>query len=521
MTAARLSPAASLLRNSRLFALPTAVSLPAVEPSSEPISYSDSATTPYPTRAAIETSLASLNQGDWGLKRPLPIKTTKKTGTPLLRFQRGIDTPEHVVDFESAADHVLTLRKYQELNLRVTLPAPRQKSTVQTSPFEAELDYTANHPPIRLHQNASASWLGQSSTERAQHMPKHLKDALSKIEKERDISGTYPTQPQSMTAAFVPPNEPPRRWRYSGPYLAGLNGLEFDAFLKSITRERRAAFREVVKNHLIEERVQKQRKQALDQGQIDLPSQDPTEVTPEDIVEHMRNLRNEPGKFGPLIAEFFDLADGPRTTEFPDPWSYGRDSIAANLYRETGPPRTHPSAGLSYLKTDASTANDPTTGPRLTRGGVAARLLKSVQLQHNKIAPFVGVAGFVVPQPDGPTMNSEQNWRWEPEKDGPRLVVTPLSTSLSQAGRVEIKTKKLQSWTVENGLPVDPTSVRAPVPSANKTATQTRTPSPRLPPLDRPGRSTSRRAPESNQDISEEMDFLSGLSDKLKRTNAR
>src|ERR1700761_4618926 len=150
MTAARLSPAANLLRNSRLFAIPAAVSLPTVEPSSEPISHSDSATTPYPTRAALETPLTSLNQGDWGLKRPLPIKTTTKSGTPLVRFQRGIDTPQHVVDFESAADHVLSLRKYQELNLRITLPAPKTKKALQeprTSPFEGELDNTADRPP--------------------------------------------------------------------------------------------------------------------------------------------------------------------------------------------------------------------------------------------------------------------------------------------------------------------------------------------------------------------------------------
>src|SRR5262249_42873165 len=113
MTAARLSPAATLLRNSKLFALPAALSLPAVEPSSEPLARSDSATTPYPTRAALETPSHSLNRGDWGLKRSLPVKTTTKSGTPTIRIRRGIDTPEHVADFESAADHVITLRKYQ------------------------------------------------------------------------------------------------------------------------------------------------------------------------------------------------------------------------------------------------------------------------------------------------------------------------------------------------------------------------------------------------------------------------
>ncbi len=537
MTAARLSPAANLLRNSRLFAIPAVLSLPAVEPSSEPISHSDSATTPYPTRAAIETPLTSLNQGDWGLKRPLPIKTTRRSGTPLIRFQRGIDTPEHVVDFESAADHVLTLRKYQELNLRVTLPAPRQKTGQEhrISPFEAELDHTANHVPLALNQNVPTSWLDQNSSERVQHMPKHLKDTLlmaqkewegkerkqrEREQKEREQSGTNTIHTQSTTSTFTPPVEPPRRWRYSGPYLAGLNGLEFDAFLTSITREKRAAFREVVKSHLIEERGRKQRQKALDEGYTDVPSQDHAEVTTDDIAEHMRDLRNEPGKFGPLIAEFFDLADGPKTLDATDPWSYGRHTIAADLYKETGPPRTHPSAGLSYLKTEASVVNDSTTGPRLARYGVAARLLKSRQQTHNTHAPYVGVAGFVVPQPENPSMG-EQNWKWEPEKDGPKLAVTPLSTSLSQAGSVEIKTRKLQGWVVENGLAVDPTEARPNASTATKTQTPAKTYTSSLPPLDSPARRTPRPGPEPNQDIDEDMDFLQNLSSKSRRTNAR
>merc|ERR1711939_1164094 len=143
MTAARLSPAASLLRNSKLFALPPSLSLPLTEPSSEPLAFSDTATTPYPLQAALETPTSSLNRGDWGLKRSLPVKTTTSSGTPTIRIQRGIDTPEHVADFESAADHVITLRKFQELNLRVTLPAPKDKKyNERTSAFSPEIDHT-------------------------------------------------------------------------------------------------------------------------------------------------------------------------------------------------------------------------------------------------------------------------------------------------------------------------------------------------------------------------------------------
>ena len=526
MTAARLSPAANLLRNSRLFAIPAAVSLPSVEPSSEPTSYSDSATTPYPTRAAIETPLASLNQGDWGLKRALPLKTTLKSGTPLVRFQRGIDTPEHVVDFESAADHVLTLRKYQELNLRVTLPAAKTRRSLQeprTSPFRAELDHTADQLPPALKQNGSISWLDEHGSERKKRMPKHLQNALVKFENERGHSETKAIQPQSTISRPVSSEDVMRRWRYSGPYLAGLNGFEFDAFLKTITLDKRKAFRAVVKDDLREKRGQEQRMKALEEGRPEVTTQDAEAITDEDMAEHMRYLRNEPGKFGPLIAKFFDLADGPKpTSETTDPWSYGRDTIAADLYKESGPPRTHPSAGLSYMKTDTLASNDPVVGPRENLPPLAARLLKSRPLEHNKHKPYVGVAGFVVPQPDGPTLAAEQNWKWQPVKDGQKLVVRANSASVSQSGKLEIQTKMLLDWVVENDVPVDPAEVRS-RPPANNVATPTRPParssqSSQLPSLDRILARKARPAPQPSQDIDEELKFLQSFDSRTPKS---
>ncbi|KIW85343.1 hypothetical protein Z517_00733 [Fonsecaea pedrosoi CBS 271.37] len=523
MTAARLSPAASLLRNSRLFAIPAAIPLPAIEPSSEPISYSDSATTPYPTRAALETPLSSLNQGDWGLKRPLPIKTTTKSGTPLVRFQRGIDTPEHVVDFESAADHVLTLRKYQELNLRVVLPAPRDRkstlNTQRTSAFDSEVDHTADKPPSIPDRGASTSWLDESPSERAKRMPQHLRDTLENIAQER--AGTTkpghestPIQPQPASSLASPATQTARRWRYSGPYLAGLNGMEFDSFLKGITREKRAAFRQLVKNHLAEQRASDQRLKALEEGQADTAPQTQSEISDREVTEHLRYLRSEPGKFGPLIAEFFDLADGPKpSSDTTDPWSYGRDTVSADLYKESGPPRTHPSAGLSYVKTEMFAANDAVTGPRGTRSPVAARLLRSIQSTHNKHIPFVGVAGFVVPQPTNPGI-SEQNWKWAPVKDGPKLVVTPIATSISQAGKVEIQTRMQPDWVVEDDVPVNIAERRTP----KDTSTPKRSISSQLPTFGRKGTPVRRQrpAPEPSQSIDEEIGLLLRANSKYK-----
>ncbi|EXJ90272.1 hypothetical protein A1O1_03371 [Capronia coronata CBS 617.96] len=509
MTAARLSPAASLLRNSKLFALPNPLSLPPTEPSSEPVAFSDTATTPYPLRAALETPTTSLKRGDWGLKRSLPVETTTKTGTPTIRIQNGIDTREHIADFESAADHVITLRKFHELNLRVTLPATKdRRSTSRTSVFHHEVDHTAAEPlPTLDKKYTPSSWLHMSASEREAQLPQHLKETLQEVAKSR--AQTSESESASATQQASAPSlsaQATRRWRYSGPYLAGLNGMEFESFLKKIDRERKAEFRAYVKGHLSVQRDEQHRAAALEEGQAG--STEPAEVTEEDVTEYLRHLRSEPGKFGPLIAEFFDLADGPRpSSQTTDPWSYGRDTVAADPYKESGPPRTHPSAGLTYLSSEMFSQNDIMVGPRDTRPPVPARLLKSIPTTHNRNIPVVGVAGFVVPQPTHTSL-TDYNWKWEPTKDGPKMVVTPTAATVSQAGKAEIQTRLQPNWHLEDDVPVNSVERK---PRDDPNAARKRSGS-QIPRLDKnsPRRrySSSRPPPEPSQDISEEIDAM-------------
>ena len=522
MTAARLSPAANLLRNSRLFALPAALSLPPVEPSSELIAQSDTATTPYPIRAALETPLHALNRGDWGLKRSLPTKTTTKSGTPTIRIRGGIDTPEHIADFESAGDHVITLRKYQELNLRLTLP--QDKSTQarynrRTSAFKSETDHTTDSTARTLkEENVSNFWLEAKNSERASRMPQHLRKTLEEIAEEEaaaaanaglEAPDTTEHQPTPTTPSM--PSMPGRRWRYSGPFLAGLNGLEFEAFLKKITREKKAAFRAYVKDRLTAQRWEQRRAKALDRGDAESTQQPLPEVADEEVTEYLRELRAEPGNFGPLIAEFFDLADGPKTpSEMTDPWSYGRDTISADQYRDSGPPRTHPSAGLSYLKSEMFSHNDTMIGPREKRPPVAARLLKTTPADHNQVIPSIGVAGFVVPRPQRNGELTDPTYKWEVQKDGPKMVVSPVAAQMSQAGKVEIQVNNMSEWVLEDDVPI-PDTDQKPKEISDYSGLLSR--SSQLPQLDR---TLIRRRPpvEPSQDITAELDLLQRMATK-------
>ena len=126
MSKAMNSPTARRLRSSRLFSLPPPLPQPAMEllTRAGQVKVSDTATQPYPTRQAITAPASSRNRGDWGLKRPLPDKTNN-TSSPHVRIN-AIDTLEHITDFDSAADHTLSLEKWQEMNIHM---ASRPDST--------------------------------------------------------------------------------------------------------------------------------------------------------------------------------------------------------------------------------------------------------------------------------------------------------------------------------------------------------------------------------------------------------
>lgn len=386
MAAARLSPAASVLRNSRLFSIP-----PTLNP---PTSLtSDTATQPYPVHAAIETPASSWDRGDWGFKRSLPLKSTTKTGTTTIRVRKGIDSAEHITDFESAGDHVLTLRKWKELNLPLRFIKRRTRDE-NTSVFEAKVD------------NISSS-----------------------------ASSTH------------------RRWRYDGPWLAGQPGWEFDALVKRV-RARKVEFQEYVRARLNAERTMSRRQEAIDAGQ-DL-NKERVGISDEEFDEHVRYLRATPSAFGPLIAEFLDLPEGPTGTTVAasskDGFSYGRTTVAAETYREAGPPRTHPSAGLSYYRSGAHISNHPTYGPQQFNPPVVARVLKPTIRRR---IGHVGVAGFVIsPSSASFLLNTKP---WEPVPGGLKMVVRPTTAAVGSDGRVMLTVQRAtdDSKKVYNILPGD------------------------------------------------------------------
>ncbi|KAK6531599.1 hypothetical protein TWF694_002783 [Orbilia ellipsospora] len=106
MTSKSLGPTANLIRQSRLMAMPP--------PLSHTLSDTQFYRLPHPTHQAITTPESSRRRGDWGLKRPIP----RKVESTYIRYN-NIDTMEHMTKIESSHDTVLTLKKWQEMDIPV------------------------------------------------------------------------------------------------------------------------------------------------------------------------------------------------------------------------------------------------------------------------------------------------------------------------------------------------------------------------------------------------------------------
>lgn len=253
---------------------------------------------------------------------------------------------EQVTDFASASGHTLTLEKMQEMNIAISLPhaTTGANETIQgvrlRSVFEDEFDFTA----LDAEKVAVA---GQ------------------------------------------------RRWKYKGPWLANLTHGEFQDFLKKQVRGRREEFRQVVREHLAKKQTQEAVQRAMDAGTNDEPREvRPEEVTDEQITELFRIARKHKDELYGLISKFLDLA--PIDHEDLDYLGIMQPDQSKQLnpldpYAKYGPPVTHPSAGLSYLRTSAYLENHPVYGPQMVHAPIKARVLGI----SDKTLPRAAVGGFV------------------------------------------------------------------------------------------------------------------------------
>ena len=389
MALKRISPTANLLRTSRLFSLPPPIPKPASEFTATSNFDSDTATLPYPTQAAIETTDSSLQRGDWGLKRPLPRQSTyEKTTTPTLRIH-NIDSIDHITDYDSAADHALNLRKWQEMNLPVSMPLARQKAT-------------GPEPPVSAFES--------------------------------DIDNTEHTGGGARQ----------RRWKYKGPWLAGKTEGEFQEYVEKKVRRRKFEFRQFIRQRLSERLTAQRREAAIENGE-DVQT-GVVEILENDVEAYLKDLRGDEEKLNELVEQFLDLPSAAKT------------SGPMMLYNERGPPSTHPSAGLSYLRTNSHIHNHPVLGPMEVEPPVPGRVLapqkKGGRGARNQA--LLGVAGIAANDYKVSSM-----WKtteppgmagFDPDiPGGAKLWVHPDTSSIDSQGRIELR---WQEWASDNTMAI-------------------------------------------------------------------
>ncbi|KAL6796777.1 mitochondrial ribosomal protein MRP51 [Trichoderma sp. SZMC 28012] len=343
-----VSPGGALLRTSRMFSIPK----PLPEPPSTNLHIGDhksaTMTRPYPQHQSITSPLASREKGDWGLKRPFPLKSTMATSTPFIRIKQ-VDTVENVTNFASAADHSLSLEKFQELRVAMSVPFNTDKKSDSSprtelwhkSVFEEDMDFTD----------------------------------------------------------FQRGRGDDRRWKFQGPWLARMTEGEFIEYLNKKVRPKRAHFRTLLKEKLADDITTSQNKAALEAGKAAPAKIEARDISEEQFTDYLRSLRNDRVTLYALVSKFLDLAPLGQPVGIIQTFWSDRDSLAPDSpYGKSGPPPSHPSAGISYLRTGSFMENHPVYGPQGKRTPALARV---VYPKAGPMSPKLGVGGFVADAPSG------------------------------------------------------------------------------------------------------------------------
>lgn len=401
--ARNLAPGLSLLRSSRMFSLPTcAIKSPSAE------TYFETTTQPHPSYQSVTTFEKSRQRGDWGLKRPLPKKTTTKSRQPYLRIKK-IDTIESITEFSSATDHTISVRKWAEMAIPLKVPPPENQSVankIAPSVFEDDSDATV------------------LSTRRLR--------------------------------SFKPENA---RWRFRGPYLNSMSEGRFQQWLDAHVVPRRAKFRHFIKEDLARQRTLDQRiaRQSAGNYRDDDAPVDPSSISSAELFAYMRDLRENRHRLYDLVTKFFDLppvpppptasASSSSTPRYLAQFKVGEPTsiTSPNPYSRYGPPRTHPSAGMYYTRSNNYTPNHPFYGPQ---SGLPPVLANAIHAKHPYFQGAVlGVGGFAVEIFYENVYKHSSNANKETRKlnmvdpdatELPKYWVVPLSAHVTQGGRLWI-----------------------------------------------------------------------------------
>lgn len=203
-------------------------------------------------------------------------------------------------------------------------------------------------------------------------------------------------------------------WKYKGPYLAGQSEGDFMDYLSTEVRKRKPEFLRFLRKHCAHQLTAKAQAALTEEEEMpDAISEE--DVTQDQFTAYIKVLRKDRITRNSLIRDFFDLAPvtPAKTQGIMDDLQKGFGlsdepiMLAGEIppttspYGIGGPPKTHPSAGLSYARSQAYTPNHPQFGPQKHRRPVQGRVIRPRGAQGGSFNPTLGVGGFVVDAPGG------------------------------------------------------------------------------------------------------------------------
>lgn len=331
------------------------------------------------------------------MKRPLPAKSTSdKSSRPVVRLN-ALDTFEHVTDFESAADHTMTLEKFQEFHMPMSLPS--------------KVNYSSNFLPN--HESPFESTVDNTDTSAG----------VNEV-------GT-------------------RRFRHAGPWLAGQTEAEFQSYLGKVRRDKPELVQSL-REMIAERRTVEQKKLAQDKGE-DMKALEPVQLSEEEFQHSLKALRASPSALGPVL---FDLLDLPSPPAVPSQRIGGRyfqspgTKLSSPEYAVSGPPKTHPSAGLAYTRSHASIYNHPHYGPQAYQRPVQARILRPRgRFKGRPSKAIAGIGGVAVEDLNSMTFIDQGTSPGVAYFDasipgGAKYWVTPIRASVDSDGRIGLSSFK-------------------------------------------------------------------------------
>lgn len=287
------------------------------------------------------------------------------------------DTVEHITDFGSAGDHVRTLQKWQEMGVPMMMKRARPGSTgaaLPVSAFDEGVDNT------------------------------QIGDGGAGNVRQRG------------------------RWKYAGPWIAGMQDGEFGEYLERSIVKRKDEWRRFLSDIIVEGKLAKARQQARHDGALftrerqeelrrtSTPDSDELKET-EKTLRDNHALEGLSSELTALLCDFLDLP-GVRPTS-DEAASTPMSATTASLNRalnkfdsdetaaEASPLTTHPSAGLSHIRTNAFLSNHPLWGPQAQPSPVLARVVETRNGgQRNTAQAKLGVAGTIAFDPLGNTYSA-------------------------------------------------------------------------------------------------------------------